>query len=232
MELFELQRLADLYPPERVQIPVEFPLAIRPAEWKVAGGQLVQRCVGIAGYPVDARRVLAEFLSLPRGELTALIQFLELYGRWDEGNQFPAERFWELQDTVKELLCLPAGMRRKALRLHWLNHTFTCSVGSSRQTRNWTPVLSVRVESIVDAINAVMQIDVGVMREKWKKCKRADCPRWFKVTSAHKRLYHVRYCGHLESIRKGRRKRRKERKERSRSIKRGAHVNFQENNEK
>jgi hypothetical protein len=212
MDLSELKRLAELYPPETVQIPIEFPFAIRPAEWKVEGGQLVQHCVGIAVYPVDARRVLAEFLSLPRGELKPLIQFLERYGQWDEGNQFPLQRFWELQDTTKELLSLPAEMQRKALRLHWLDRTFTCSLGSSRRIRSWTPVLRFRLESIVDAINAVIQIDVGVMREKWKKCRRPDCPHWFKATSAHKRLYHTRYCGHLQSIRKNRRKRRQERR--------------------
>ena len=208
MNIHEWQTLAKSYPPERVEIPVEFPFAIRRAKWEVAGQRLVQRSLGVARYPVDSRRVLVEFLGLSRGELSPLLEFLSRYGRWDEGNTFSIDSFWEVQDNLKELLSWPPRLQRPALRLRWVSRTFACSLGWGQQGGHAIPILVIRVESIMDAIIASIQIDVGVRGERWRGCKRPDCSEWFRITSAHKKEYHNQYCAHLESVRRNRRKQR------------------------
>ena len=229
MELKELGRSLELqsrlHPPQIVEVPVQFPFKIRKAGWEVvetSGHRRIvqQQLAGQAGlfgfgYPVDPWQVREEFLALRRNE-EALLKFLHKYGRWDREPPREMDAYWEVQDTLQELLLWPPAVRKLALQLGLITRKFLCTLVWEKGTPLWV----VECESIMDALAASVQIDL-VRRAKYRKCTRQDCQVVFSVTSRHKRKFCTQYCGHLVSLRRSRRKQHRIKKKRKTKQERG-----------
>jgi hypothetical protein len=67
---------------------------------------------------------------------------------------------------------------------------------------------SLQTNTVVSAILATIEID-HLRGAKFGVCARKDCPKFFEITSHHKRKYCNQYCAHLESIRRMRARRKR-----------------------
>jgi len=68
----------------------------------------------------------------------------------------------------------------------------------------WYGARSLGVIETTDAISAIVAtIELDHLRgTKFGACARTDCPRFFEITSNHKRKYCTQYCAHFASIRR------------------------------
>ena len=76
----------------------------------------------------------------------------------------------------------------------------------------WHGGKSLAVIEATDAVAAILTtIEVDHLRgAKFGACARPDCPKFFEITSHHKRKYCSQYCAHLESLRRMRKRQRRE----------------------
>lgn len=72
-------------------------------------------------------------------------------------------------------------------------------------------VAVIETSDVVSTILATLQID-HLRGAKFGVCARPDCPRFFEITSNHKKKYCTMYCGHLESLRRMRKRQKSEAK--------------------
>jgi len=63
----------------------------------------------------------------------------------------------------------------------------------------------IETTDVVSSILTTIELD-HVRGAKFGACARSDCPRFFEITSRHKRKYCTQYCAHLEAQRRVRKK--------------------------
>lgn len=76
----------------------------------------------------------------------------------------------------------------------------------------WHGGKSLALIEATDAVSAILTtIEVDHLRgAKFGACARPDCPKFFEITSHHKRKYCSQYCAHLESLRRMRKRQKRE----------------------
>jgi hypothetical protein len=143
--------------------------------------------------PADAWQMRDDFLRL-EGTGTSALTFLRKWGKWGSG--------WV---EVREMISLQSAVR-EALTSNptkWFASSKS-SLSLWRQTVEY-PYFNLRTDQCALAIRISVTIDL-LQRVKFKICARRDCAAPFSVTSRHRREYCSQYCGHLESVRRGRKK--------------------------
>jgi hypothetical protein len=141
----------------------------------------------------DAWVMRDEFLRL-LPEADELANFL---GRWGQWNGKELLSVFELQlahqkfrSSLLEVSDAPPDEYKAVLRLSW-------------KSTGW----SISTDQCERAIKTTIAIDYS-NRAHFQGCARADCGAPFEINSRRKKKYCSWYCGHIESVRRGRLKNR------------------------
>lgn len=142
--------------------------------------------------PADAWQLRESFLRVTHDPKNVL-EFLNQWGRW----QFLADcmlldKLLSFQDVIRHaLLSSPE---------EWLTeHIGYLDI----ETKSEYPYFTLDTVECEPAIRATVTIDL-LRQVKFETCARPDCGQPFPIISKHKRKYCSQYCGHLESVRRGR----------------------------
>ena len=214
------------------QLPVRYEVWRRQGHWAQKGQWLIcdEGWNLEIPYGGDIWALRTRFLKIRQGDTTALIEFLNSFGWWDEwkDGKVPTSHFWEEQNELRSLLIGEAPLEYKNNKESWYEFTLTDAfrglLGFDRIVvePNQPPVFGVGVFGL----RAILYLSVWsdlVKLARFRYCAREDCPDHkvgtvpFELTSQHKRIFCSEYCGHLVSLRKGRRtSKRKSNRRRSR----------------
>jgi hypothetical protein len=149
----------------------------------------------------DAWEMRSQFFSL-HNDFHSARQFLNRWGLWSFKRLYklgtlnmlpfvvvPPHRLWQQRDSY---LKSAAGTARA-----WLSSATPLSFKQSEKR----PYFIVERHFCKDAIEATLTID-HLAQVKFGICKRHDCRKLFKRTTAQKRLYCGPKCAHLANVRK------------------------------
>jgi len=162
---------------------------------------LLQRGAGLRGrsLPADAWQLRDEFLRVAP-EVRTLLAFLNRWGHWDD------DRYAK----VREIVAFQKKIRRALVSRpsKWLADEFggSSDIEFGFERKSTYPYFSMDTIECKDAIARTVTVDL-LRRERFDVCARTDCSQPFRITSKHSRKYCSQYCGHLESVRRGRAKR-------------------------
>jgi len=185
----------------------------------------------------DAWQMRSEFFDLRPEDGDALREFLDKWGHWYEPGEKPSQQWhkeksggrspwsgleehrtgtlgfiralagdppppdppeseiWKEQDRLKRALLDPVEEWLTGSRLAF-------------EARPEYPHFYIGARSISKALRATVTLDL-LARVKHRLCARKDCRKPFKVESKHSRRFCSQYCGHLESVRRGRREKKR-----------------------
>jgi hypothetical protein len=113
------------------------------------------------------------------------------------GIAFPLlkELFWSTRRVIRKQMGTAAKVGRPTYEARLTDTSYR------------TPAVVLTTFSVMDALFATIQID-RFCKARFKKCRRPDCDVIFSVSPTETRKkFCCQYCGHLESVRRGRRNR-------------------------
>ena len=210
--------------------PKCLPAFVRDAEFEQAPDlpDLGKLCKGhtidlLSGFPsegskrrVDPWDMRSEFLKLPR-QAGALTNFLTKWGSWGPSAILHMEFLGEAEVMFEmspqrmgrvcvipsdvwdyQELCSRAVMDPPHI---WLGSSH--GMLPSAFPRREYPHLLLTATGCAHAIQTTITFDL-LRKVKFAVCKRKDCGTRFPLETRHKRKYCSWYCGHIESVRKGR----------------------------
>jgi hypothetical protein len=155
------------------------------------------------------------------GSLSALVEAERKYG-WEFRELKALQRLFSelirrapiswnayVQTLIAPGSDMPLGMisalglaERHIIQFHW----------KAKKQRDWYDAKNLAViqtRNVVSAILTTIEID-HLRGGKFGACHRSDCPKFFEITSRHKRKYCSQACAHLVSVRRLRSRRRLE----------------------
>lgn len=178
---------------------------------------------------LDGWQLRDEFFDLHENDLEALTRFLSKAGVWSSSHLEPPDWYladplsvypadvWLFRDELKAALLHPkgfaAGVTPKQAKTKTLLDLMAPHPANLFALRF---ELSDVAAGVVTLTNARQMLFATVLADvtrgiRFKTCKRKDCEKPFAIESGHKRDYCGQYCGHLESVRRGRKAKRKPR---------------------
>ncbi len=187
---------------------------------KLCQGHTINLLIGSSS-EVSKRRsdpwvMRSEFLKLPQ-ENDALATFLNKWGSWGPNAILHTEFLGEVEEIFEmspqrmdracvipsdvweyQKLCGQALMGPPHI---WLGSSH--GMLSSAIPRREYPHLLLTANDCAHAIQTTITFDL-LRKVKFAVCKRKDCETTFSLETRHKRKYCSWYCGHIESVRKGR----------------------------
>lgn len=143
--------------------------------------------------PADAWVMRDEFFSL-KGSDEKTLTFLNSWGRWAGLRNYVD--FTEIANLQKEV--------RNALTNspdEWFSTLAFPAMVNSRSPQ--FPFFTLLTDACQVAIRMATTIDL-LQQIEFRTCARSDCGKPFAIKSKRKRDYCSQYCGHLESVRRGR----------------------------
>jgi hypothetical protein len=175
---------------------------------------------------LQCRKVLDDFMSLKTE--SDFINFLNQVGRFSSLDQVEKGQGWRLRELIAcqtffaELAKHPPESWNERAKRSVLNDSYAgrailnAIVMSTRYTIEfrWTGspawngaqhIALIETKDVLATIVATIQID-HLRGAKFGICARADCPRFFEITSRHIRKYCSYDCAHLETVRRSRQK--------------------------
>lgn len=199
---------------------VEVPLVI---EWKGI------KLPGPPPAPTDSNGVMLRerFMELRTDE--EFLDFLNQYGRFSPLKAAEDLRGWQMRDfTGCQKLFAELARRSPKTWKEYIEtlvspHSFIGfgmlnAVNLSARhtvTFHWNGIPKIdygakhfaviETRDVVSAILATIEID-HLRGAKFGACARTDCPKFFEITSQHKRKYCTMSCAHLESVRRMRKR--------------------------
>jgi hypothetical protein len=219
--LMRIETLRRQCPMVDIQVPVQVRCEVLPANWTVVGAgaraRLQQTLTRRGAYPLQRPfnpwSMSADFFKLRRGNLEALVAFLEKYGQFSDDPPEDPEEYWQVQDDLRDIL-LDKGfyygfLRDKIDRLFKQPYavTFPWSsyekvwTGRGKPKKTLLPRLTINVSCCLEALRLSVEIDM-VRGVKFRQCARKDCCAPYTVETRHKRKYCTQYCAHLASVRR------------------------------
>jgi|SRR5580704_8245987 hypothetical protein len=143
----------------------------------------------------DAWAMREEFLRLDPSS-DAFLQFLRKWGDWN-GKQFII-----IEEIKRSYAALRVSLTNSEIL--WMSGWWRPQLlGEMIQSRQEYPHFFLHVSDCLSAIQATILIDL-VRNVKFQICARPDCATPFPLTSKHEKKYCSWYCGHFESVRRGR----------------------------
>ena len=223
-----------------LNIPIRFEFVKAPVLWEVsqdAGrGQLSVSDPNAEVFTrLDGRKCLLAFLKLKRGDVAALVAFLNNVGAFDPDSSadfyghhevhIKLGRVWDFRDDLEAVMIrgkiqdsflsqvAPALPPAKTLGNLFAPHP--ANEFPLRFELATTKSIAVRVVNSFHILlaEALCEISTGV---RYKHCKLVDCKRRkiFPITNRHRHEYCSQECGHLASVRRNRREARKAKRKR------------------
>ena len=163
----------------------------------------------------DALELRRQFLSIERGKVEALLDFLNCTGVWMFGRKnFELYELWQDQDMIRTLLTHPprwdVGVQTDMRNIFFENFLYERSPYhvEVRGKRLVAQYALVETRSTL-FLSAWLDFARGA---RFRFCARPDCSKHrpgtvpFELTSHRKRRYCTQYCAHLESMRRNRAK--------------------------
>lgn len=160
----------------------------------------------------DAWEMRSEFLKL-KPTPAEILDFLNSWGPWRSSdllsqNYFRFARLSEIVSSHKQWIRALSSPPERWYPLAGWSHSMSAKAGF--------PPFWVSTEGCKTAIDTTITIDFlnGV---RFAVCERPDCngTKYFAITSGHSRKYCSQYCGHIESVRRGRQAKRQNSKKSS-----------------
>jgi hypothetical protein len=210
-----------------VTVPLYFDFQPRKATWTLvdcAGVPLLNcdelKPLRIGARNRDAWEMRDRFFHLRRGNVHALLDFLNEWGPWAEHYGEPEIRFtWDANPRDTAQFAPDAIWDRQEWFRRALLNPFEWFARGENQLKPTEcapadfPHWGMMSTSVEYAIRLTISIDL-LNRTRFRVCKRKDCRAPYPVESDHERKYCSQYCGHLESIRGQRKKAKKPKGER------------------
>ena len=209
----------------RGPILVQFDLTSVGCEWRLEGNSV--HCekpqYDVVPWPRkdDGFEMRRQFLSIRRGDVEALVAFLNRTGPWTVGPQksFELHEFWSDQNKIRDLLTLTSPSPRVMPFRVWfrqelqpnLFNLFDYPDPPNIVVLGKKPGLCYFLPETRGTLFASVLLDLA-SGARFRSCPRSDCPNHrqgtvpFKLMSRHRRRYCSQYCAHLESIRRNRAK--------------------------
>src|SRR5262249_52757525 len=111
-ELARVEKLRRQCPMVDVKIPVQVRCEVLPAHWVIVRvgneARLQQKIMRSAVHPLprpfNPWKMRADFFKLRRGNLEKLVAFLEKYGRFSDDPPEDPEKYWLVQDDLRDIL--------------------------------------------------------------------------------------------------------------------------------
>jgi hypothetical protein len=153
----------------------------------------------VRSLPADAWQLRDAFLRVAP-DVPALLGLLNRWGRWDSSGYVRVREMVAFQKKIRSAL---VSRPRK-----WLSE-FDSHLGGAFgfDLRSTYPYFTMDTIECKEAIASTVTIDL-LRKERFDVCARHDCGQPFRITSNHSRRYCSQYCGHIESVRRGREKQR------------------------
>lgn len=159
----------------------------------------------------DAWEMRGEFLKL-KPDPSAILDFLNSWGPWRSTDQF-SQNYWrharlnEIISSHQRWIRALSSPPEQWFKFAGWSHSISAKAGF--------PPFWVSTEGCKTAIDTTITIDFlnGV---RFAVCQRPDCngTKYFAITTEHSRKYCSQYCGHIESVRRGRQAKRQKAKRR------------------
>lgn len=143
--------------------------------------------------PADAWQLRDDFLRVTP-DAKSVLGLLNQWGRWDDLVAYTLREILGFREIVRRALLSPP--EDWLSEEHW---TFDLDQKSEY------PYITMETVKCKSAIRATITMDM-LRQVKFETCARPDCGQPFPIMSKHKRKYCSQYCGHLESVRRGRAK--------------------------
>ena len=188
-----------------ILVPVK--LEFRPfrATWSILrndsrGGELLQPSIvsGKQRKLANPWQMRKEFFQLKRGNTDALLKFLNTWGSWQSWSSSrpeSANRIWGTWESFRRAVKQPAGA--------WLKNDINGMMLMVKTDVSEYPYHLLSLAGCELAMRMTITVDL-LQKVKFKICEREDCGAPFPVESQHVRRYCSQYCGHLVSVRRGR----------------------------
>lgn len=154
--------------------------------------------------------MITEFLAVERGDIEALLHYLNATGVWDvEVTEPTIESLWEVQDKLRAIVTRKKwGYTPEVLLEEELGDESSLRVRLLSPERRHPGRIEISVSDTRTALFTAAWVEwTGGIRRAY--CARRDCPDHrpglvpFELTRPDKR-YCSQYCAHLESLRQSR----------------------------
>jgi hypothetical protein len=141
--------------------------------------------------PSDAWQLRDDFLRVTP-DAKSVLGLLNRWGRWATSVAYTLRELLDFREIVRRALLSPPE--------DWLSEEhWTFDLDQKPEY----PYITMETVKCKPAISTTVTMDM-LRQVKFETCARPDCGQPFPIISKHKRKYCSQYCGHLESVRRGR----------------------------
>jgi hypothetical protein len=203
----------------KLNLPFSIRAQNRPSEWTVLEyddrnePRLIDRqLVKGLSLQLDIYELRKKFLSLTTP--SEMLSFLRETGNFDVVESRNMDFYFRVQELIRVMLTRPIASLNsnnpifRALNLRFDSQRYTTVASIEIGAQNGKLHTRILLPGTYRALLISALVDRIQLNRKFKICERPDCQEIFESRPGKK--YHEWYCGHFESVRRGRMKDRKE----------------------